>query len=151
MVGLILLVLTFLFGVVVGTCVVASFQIVTSGGADAKVDRDDLLNILVVDFEIEPITARAIIEKGLNPWARFRKSTRPWLWRIGLDWPEYSMILKREFMLHYGRALPEYSSSTSSPDASGDNLPESGHDDSPTMSAETEIPSGSTSPNDGDS
>ena len=40
-------------------------------------------------------------------WRRLRHHYRPFLWYLGLDWPEIKRTYKRAFMLYYGRSLPE--------------------------------------------
>jgi len=140
-------------GVAIGAALVIILVVSTSAGYGASDDRDELLNILVVDFEIKPIVARKIIEKGLSPWSRWRAKTRPFLWRLGRDWPEYSNSLKEEFQQVLEDGLPE----TKTPEPAGANgLEESGEilepdsqDDSGEANGEitTQLPA--TSPSDG--
>jgi hypothetical protein len=77
-------------------------------------------------------------------WRRLRHHYRPFLWYLGMDWPEIKRTYKRAFMLYYGRSLPE-SQPLMQPSESSDGglLDESG--DVPPgaslpMSAQTEAP-----------
>lgn len=40
-------------------------------------------------------------------WRRLRHHYRPFLWYLGMDWPEIKRTYKRAFMFYYGRSLPE--------------------------------------------
>jgi len=40
-------------------------------------------------------------------WRKLRSHSRPWLWALGLDWPEIKRTYKRAFQLYYARRLPE--------------------------------------------
>lgn len=133
------------FGLVVGMTLAVVFVVATSARADAADDYDELLNILVVDFDIKPLVARRIIEKGLNAWSRWRYKTRPLLWRIGREWPEYSNVIKEEFRAIYERGLPE----TAQPDQEESLDYSDSLDDSETTSDEIEIPADSMPTSDG--
>jgi hypothetical protein len=93
-----------------GAWALGVFVIVTAVRGDAAHDRDDLLEVLVTNG-VEPIVARKICDEGESLWARWRIKTRPLLWRLGRDWPEYSQTLKEEFEAYYERGLPEAQSS----------------------------------------
>jgi hypothetical protein len=42
-----------------------------------------------------------------STWQRLRRRSRPFLWTLGLDWPEIKHTWKRAFMLYYARGLPD--------------------------------------------
>jgi len=42
-----------------------------------------------------------------STWQRLRRRSRPFLWTLGLDWPEIKRTWKRSFMLYYARGLPD--------------------------------------------
>lgn len=42
-----------------------------------------------------------------STWLRLRRRSRPFLWTLGLDWPEIKRTWKRSFMLYYARGLPD--------------------------------------------
>jgi hypothetical protein len=57
-----------------------------------------------------------------STWQRLRRRSRPFLWTLGLDWPEIKRTWKRSFMLYYARGLLD----SQQPDASdGASLDES--------------------------
>jgi hypothetical protein len=59
-----------------------------------------------------------------STWQRLRRRSRPFLWTLGLDWPEIKRTWKRSFMLYYARGLPDAQPSDAldgaSPDESQD-------------------------------
>lgn len=60
-------------------------------------------------------------------WRRLRHHYRPFLWYLGLDWPEIKRTYKRAFMFYYGRSLPESQPQTQQAESSdGGLLDESG-------------------------
>jgi len=123
-----------------GVLIAFVFVIATTGaGPDASDDRNALLEILS-EFEIDDKKALAILERGLGPWAQWRRKTRPLLWWRGLDWPEYGETYKEEFMMHYGADLPEESDL----EAELDSYSPPGQDDSQISSEEAEEKSGTT-------
>jgi len=42
-----------------------------------------------------------------STWQRLRRRSRPFLWTLGLDWPEIKHTWKQAFMLYYARGLPD--------------------------------------------
>lgn len=55
-----------------------------------------------------------------STWQRLRRRSRPFLWTLGLDWPEIKRTWKRSFMLYYARGLPDAQPSDASDGASLD-------------------------------
>jgi hypothetical protein len=60
-------------------------------------------------------------------WRKLRSQSRPFLWYLGLEWPEIKRTFKRSFLIYYGRHLPQDEPSDSPSPASSDGaLDESG-------------------------
>lgn len=78
----------------------------SAGDYDAGVELHDLLDILVANG-VPGETATRAAELGANKWARYRWRTRPILWRLGREWPEFYPVGREEFLAHYGKGLPE--------------------------------------------
>jgi hypothetical protein len=51
--------------------------------------------------------AALYIVTGRAKWVHYRRQFRPWLWHLGLDWPEVKRTWKRAFMIYYARGLPD--------------------------------------------
>jgi hypothetical protein len=77
-------------------------------------------------------------------WRRLRHYYRPFLWYLGLDWPEIKRTYKRAFMLYYGRSLPESQPAMQPAESSDGGLLDESGDVPPgaslPMSAQTEEP-----------
>ena len=62
--------------------------------------------------------AALYIITGRPKWAHWRRQFRPWLWYLGLDWPEVKRTWKRAFMIYYARGLPDLALSEQPPESS---------------------------------
>jgi hypothetical protein len=104
-------------GFCAGIAVTATFMVITGGSPDASKDRNDLIEVLTSEFAIEERAAVRILGKGLNQWSQWRAKTRPVLWSLGLDWPEYTPTRPVEFSTHYERGLEKPSESSTESDS----------------------------------
>lgn len=77
---------------------------------------------------------------GRPKWAHYRRQFRPWLWHLGLDWPEVKRTWKRAFMIYYARGLPDSQLSDQPPESSDAALLDESGDVPPGLSPKPSLP-----------
>jgi hypothetical protein len=115
-----------MIGAMLGAMAALIAVLATAGHPSAVDDRQALVGVMINDFNIPEQTAAQVCEKGLPLWGRLRAKSRPFLWRLGYDWPEYNEPSKAEFVDYYARGLPEAEAALQQKEPEAEDSPESG-------------------------
>lgn len=129
-----------LIGLVMGALVMVLVEFWTAGRAEKVNGRDQMLELMMAEG-IDSTVALKIVNEGLEVWTRWRARMRPLLWNLALDWPEYTQTLKQEYLMYYGRSLPEHAPQSEQSGEPDDDSPEAHLGEWAMGNAPTAIPS----------